>query len=162
MWCLPPSKGGAVLALGSFALSTRREPLVLKDAVCHHDHLTELSQLTLLQRVLVTLRSSSPFKPTPSQCFTVNPSLRRQKTGRTCVVHWFVGFILFRREALAWVPFFCMKCANYILPLSVDKKDLVVVDNDNEMYVQGVEQSVFLHRVCLSGLLFPSQGCDYC
>lgn len=38
MHCLPPSKGDAMLALGSFALSTRCEPLVLRDTVSHHDH----------------------------------------------------------------------------------------------------------------------------
>ena len=62
------------------------------------------------------------------------------------MVRWFVGFILFWSTG----GLFChMKYASCILPLSVDKKDLVVVDNDNEMYVQGVDQSVLLHRFCL-------------
>lgn len=38
MHCLPFSKGSATLVLGSFVLSSRCEPLVLKDAVSQRDH----------------------------------------------------------------------------------------------------------------------------
>lgn len=140
-----------MLAPGPFALSARHEPFVLRDAISHRDHLAKLSELVLLQKVLVTLKSSSPFKTTSLQCSTANPSLGRQENGCTWLVCCFPPFL---QKSLAWVLFCCMKHANYISPLSIDKKDLVVVDNDNEMYVQGAVQCVLLHRFCL---LVPSQ-----
>lgn len=81
-----------MLAPGPFAVSTRREPLVLRDATSHCDHLAVLSELALLQKVLVTLRSPTPFTTTPSQCFMANPSLGRQENGCTWLVWWFPPF----------------------------------------------------------------------
>lgn len=63
---------------------------------------------------------------------------------------------------LAWVLFCCIKHADHILSLSVDKKDLAVVDNNNETHVQGIVQDVLLHCFCLYSSSFSFSGCHSC
>lgn len=137
--CLPSSKGGAVLGLGSFALITSHEPLVLrvhcyKECWWHWRHLFPLNGLlhNALQQILIWEGRNQG-------------ALER-----------FVDLIFFcRGQALAWVLVCHTKqCKLYFA--FICRQALTVVDNASETCVQ----SVLLPHFCL--LFFSLLWSLYC